>query len=122
MASPNFAGPVTSSLGADHAKNSPVARDARSVPPGEEADASPTGRRTGSRSSWPWWRVRRSLYYPPAPAGRHTPVERGGTATVGTVPLAVLDGDEKEEPMSLKFIGIDPETPGGGCPSVWVDA
>jgi hypothetical protein len=27
----------------------------------------------------------------------------------------------KEESMSLKFIGIDPETPGGGCPSVWVD-
>jgi len=23
--------------------------------------------------------------------------------------------------VSLKFIGIDPETPGGGCPSVWVD-
>ncbi len=23
--------------------------------------------------------------------------------------------------MSLNFIGIDPETPGGGCPSVWVD-
>jgi hypothetical protein len=23
--------------------------------------------------------------------------------------------------MSLKFIGIDPETPNGGCPSVWVD-
>ncbi len=23
--------------------------------------------------------------------------------------------------MSLKFIGIDPETPGGSCPSVWVD-
>jgi hypothetical protein len=23
--------------------------------------------------------------------------------------------------MSLKFIGIDPDTPGGGCPSVWID-
>ena len=23
--------------------------------------------------------------------------------------------------MSLKFIGIDPETPNAGCPSVWVD-
>jgi hypothetical protein len=23
--------------------------------------------------------------------------------------------------MSLRFIGIDPETPGGGCPSVWID-
>jgi hypothetical protein len=27
----------------------------------------------------------------------------------------------KEETMPLTFIGIDPETPGGGCPSVWVD-
>lgn len=24
--------------------------------------------------------------------------------------------------MSLTFIGIDPESPGGSCPSVWVDA
>ena len=23
--------------------------------------------------------------------------------------------------MPLTFIGIDPETPGGSCPSVWVD-
>ena len=23
--------------------------------------------------------------------------------------------------MSLKLIGIDPETPGGSCPAVWVD-
>jgi hypothetical protein len=23
--------------------------------------------------------------------------------------------------MSLTFVGIDPETPGGSCPSVWVD-
>ena len=23
--------------------------------------------------------------------------------------------------MSLRFIGIDPNTPNGGCPSVWVD-
>ncbi len=23
--------------------------------------------------------------------------------------------------MALRFIGIDPETPGGNCPSVWVD-
>jgi hypothetical protein len=27
----------------------------------------------------------------------------------------------EEENMSLRFIGIDPDTPGGGCPSVWVD-
>jgi hypothetical protein len=27
----------------------------------------------------------------------------------------------KEESMSLAFIGKDPESPGGGCPSVWVD-
>ena len=27
----------------------------------------------------------------------------------------------KEETMPLKFIGIDPETPGGSCPSVWID-
>ena len=27
----------------------------------------------------------------------------------------------KEESMSLKFVGIDPETPSGSCPSVWVD-
>ena len=24
--------------------------------------------------------------------------------------------------MSLQFIGIDPDSPGGSCPSVWVDA
>ena len=24
--------------------------------------------------------------------------------------------------MSLTFIGIDPDSPGGSCPSVWVDA
>lgn len=23
--------------------------------------------------------------------------------------------------MTLKFVGIDPATPGGNCPSVWVD-
>ena len=23
--------------------------------------------------------------------------------------------------MALRFIGIDPDTPGGSCPSVWVD-
>lgn len=23
--------------------------------------------------------------------------------------------------MALRFVGIDPETPGGNCPSVWVD-
>jgi hypothetical protein len=23
--------------------------------------------------------------------------------------------------MALRFIGIDPDTPGGNCPSVWVD-
>ncbi|WP_433513796.1 hypothetical protein ACQP2T_61330 [Nonomuraea sp. CA-143628] len=23
--------------------------------------------------------------------------------------------------MTLRFVGIDPETPGGNCPSVWVD-
>jgi hypothetical protein len=23
--------------------------------------------------------------------------------------------------MTLRFIGIDPDTPGGNCPSVWVD-
>jgi hypothetical protein len=27
----------------------------------------------------------------------------------------------KEEAMSLRFIGIDPNTPNAGCPSVWVD-
>jgi hypothetical protein len=23
--------------------------------------------------------------------------------------------------MALRFVGIDPDTPGGNCPSVWVD-
>lgn len=23
--------------------------------------------------------------------------------------------------MALRFVGIDPNTPGGNCPSVWVD-
>lgn len=26
-----------------------------------------------------------------------------------------------EAAMALRYIGIDPETPGGNCPSVWVD-
>jgi hypothetical protein len=28
---------------------------------------------------------------------------------------------EVEADMTLQFIGIDPNTPGGNCPSVWVD-
>jgi hypothetical protein len=33
----------------------------------------------------------------------------------------VIHGELREEIMPLKFIGIDPDTPGGSCPSVWVD-
>jgi hypothetical protein len=28
---------------------------------------------------------------------------------------------EAEADVALQFIGIDPNTPGGNCPSVWVD-
>jgi hypothetical protein len=33
----------------------------------------------------------------------------------------IRGGSHVEEVMALRFIGIDPDTGGGNCPSVWVD-
>jgi hypothetical protein len=121
MTSPDFTALVGNALyeaAASLPKISPVVREGGSVPAGEEANAPLSSKRTGSRSSWPWWRVRRSLlYYPPAPAGIPTSLAPPGAAPVCMVPATI----SKEETMPLKFIGIDPDTPGGSCPSVWVD-
>jgi hypothetical protein len=62
--------------------------------------------------------VRPQLDVLPAAARRHPQSHNPQPAPLRYVRAATIS---KEETMPLKFIGIDPDTPGGGCPSVWVD-